>query len=375
MREIKEIFDGAKVVEDQIGYEFKNKLLLRQAFVRKSYSEENGGENNEVLEFIGDKVLDMAVIRYLSKRYGSDLSYKTTPNNGFYYNLLQPTTEPCEFECALGEGELTKLKQRMVQKKALASRIDELEIGRFLFMGQGDIKGKVNQSESVKEDLFEAILGAVALDCNWDFNRLQEVAEVMLDPDHFIEDEDDDYVSMIYEWTERKYGYEPRFKYFEGGAERSWYHRQSDVKYEVLQGTYNLNHYKKACQVKLALDMPAFEGYGESHNQARKAACRLAHEYLESNAKLFTIRDEIPEPNEKEAINQLEILARRGYFDLPIYEYEESHDDNGNPIWTVTCRIEGYNYYFGHASSSKKHAKKLAAYKMLNYVMKHYHEN
>ena len=88
MREIKEIFDGAKIVEDQIGYEFKNKLLLRQAFVRKSYSEENGGENNEVLEFIGDKVLDMAVIRYLSKRYGSDLSYNTTQNNGFYYNLL-----------------------------------------------------------------------------------------------------------------------------------------------------------------------------------------------------------------------------------------------------------------------------------------------
>ena len=84
MRKMNEVFDGAKVVEDQIGYEFKNKLLLRQAFIRKSYSEENGGENNEVLEFIGDKVLDMAVIRYLSERYGSYLSYNTTSNNGFY---------------------------------------------------------------------------------------------------------------------------------------------------------------------------------------------------------------------------------------------------------------------------------------------------
>lgn len=45
------------VVQNQIGYEFKNQRLLRQAFVRKSYSAENGGENNEVLEFIGDTVL------------------------------------------------------------------------------------------------------------------------------------------------------------------------------------------------------------------------------------------------------------------------------------------------------------------------------
>ena len=121
-----EIFKGAKIVEDQIGYQFKNQLLLKQAFIRKSFSEENGGENNEVLEFIGDKVLDVAVIRYLSKKYGSDLNYNSNSNNGFY-NILQPITLAREFECALNEGELTKLKQKMVQKKALAGRIDELE--------------------------------------------------------------------------------------------------------------------------------------------------------------------------------------------------------------------------------------------------------
>nr|WP_297770690.1 ribonuclease III domain-containing protein [uncultured Butyrivibrio sp.] len=368
-----EIFKGAKIVEDQIGYQFKNQLLLKQAFIRKSFSEENGGENNEVLEFIGDKVLDVAVIRYLSKKYGSDLNYNSNSNNGFY-NILQPTTLAREFECALNEGELTKLKQKMVQKKALAGRIDELEFERFLFMGEGDKKGKINQSDSVKEDLFEAIIGAVALDSNWDFDKLQEVVEVMLDPDSFIDDEDDDYVSLIYEWTERKYRYEPRFKYFECKPERMWFNPQPDVICEEV-GTYGYNHFKKACQVKLALDIPAFEGYGESNNQARRAACRLAYKKLEEKAKLFTIRDEISTPNENEAINQLETLARRGYFELPIYEYEESHDGNGNPIWTVTCRIEGYNYYFGHASSSKKHAKKIAALKMLNYVMDHYKGN
>ena len=57
-------------IQDQIGYTFRNTDLLQQAFVRKSYSAENGGQNNEVLEFIGDKVLDLMVVRLLTEKYG-----------------------------------------------------------------------------------------------------------------------------------------------------------------------------------------------------------------------------------------------------------------------------------------------------------------
>lgn len=368
-----EIFKGAKVVEDQIGgYEFKNPLLLKQAFVRKSYSEENGGENNEILEFIGDKVLDLAVIRYLIKRYGSEVCLKKN-QSGAWINIYDHIKLEKEFECDLSEGELTKLKQKMVQKKALARRIDELEIGNFLIVGEGDKKGKITQEDSVKEDLFEAIIGAVALDCGWDFEKIQNVVEVMLDPDSFIEDdEEDDYVSLIYEWTEQKYGFEPHFKYFEGGVSRSWYTPQTNVIYERLQDTYKLYNCKKSCQVMLSMDMPVFEGYGESNNRARKAACRTAYEYLDSHSMLFTIKDEISDPNENEAINQLETLARRGYFALPEYEYSESHDDNGNPVWTVKCEVEGFDCCFDHVSSSKKQAKKQAAFKTLKYILEHY---
>ena len=61
-------------IQDQIGYKFNNLDLLQQAFIRRSYSEENGGENNEVLEFIGDKVLDLFVVKYLTEKYGYMLS-------------------------------------------------------------------------------------------------------------------------------------------------------------------------------------------------------------------------------------------------------------------------------------------------------------
>ena len=56
-----------EMVQGQIGYRFKNRNLLEQTFTRRSYTEENGGENNEVLELIGDKVLDYTVVNLLIK--------------------------------------------------------------------------------------------------------------------------------------------------------------------------------------------------------------------------------------------------------------------------------------------------------------------
>ena len=57
-------------IQDQIGYDFKNTDLLQQAFIRRSYAKEYGGEDNEVLEFIGDKVLDIIVVKLLTEKYG-----------------------------------------------------------------------------------------------------------------------------------------------------------------------------------------------------------------------------------------------------------------------------------------------------------------
>ena len=59
------------LIEAQIGYEFNNRMLLQQAFTRKSYTNEtHDGDNNEVLEFIGDKVLDLVIVKALSEYYG-----------------------------------------------------------------------------------------------------------------------------------------------------------------------------------------------------------------------------------------------------------------------------------------------------------------
>ena len=56
-----------EIIQSRIGYEFRNLDLLQQAFVRRSYAQEEGGEDNEILEFIGDKVLDMSIVRILTE--------------------------------------------------------------------------------------------------------------------------------------------------------------------------------------------------------------------------------------------------------------------------------------------------------------------
>ncbi len=152
-----------QVIQKRIGYNFRNAALLRQAFVRKSYTQEHGGENNEVLEQIGDRGLDMSVERALVCNYGS------------------VSGETGEFCCELSEGELTDLKALLVRRETLSARIDELDFARFLIMGHGDTLLDVQNAASVKEDLFEAIIGAVAIDSSWDWNAICSCVKTMLD--------------------------------------------------------------------------------------------------------------------------------------------------------------------------------------------------
>lgn len=124
--------------------------------------------------------------------------------------------------------------------------------------------------------------------------------------------------------------------------------------------------------MKLIEQSRPFKGYGESKSEARKAVCKKAYIYLENHDLLFSILDEIDCPNKAEAINQLEILARRGYFSIPEYKFQHKYDCNGNPVWKCTCYIDEAERYFKAESSTKKDAKKTAAFAMLEYVLEEY---
>ena len=114
-----------KFIQDQIGYTFKNQELLVQAFTRRSYSMENGGQDNEVLEFIGDKALDFVVVKQLSEEFGH---YSKKYQN---WEKWGKTEETGTFISDLDEGELTEIKKQLVQKNTLADAIDNLGIAYY----------------------------------------------------------------------------------------------------------------------------------------------------------------------------------------------------------------------------------------------------
>ncbi len=237
-------------------------------------------------------------------KYGNDLHVQDKIPSGF-----RTPQELKEFHCKKTEGELTRIKQKLVEKKTLAIRIDELGFTEFLIMGKGDIEQNMAEQPSVKEDLFEAILGAVALDTNYDYEIIQNVAEIMLRPDSIVDNgEEADYVRLIYEWDEA-FGCIPYFRYKE--EHYSVYIPSNPEVIEVVpQGRYYPTNANHSCEISIRDDLPRFKAYGLSKNEARRIACRATYEYLANHGLLPSIRDEIDEPTIDMAINQLQGLLR-----------------------------------------------------------------
>lgn len=346
--------DDYERIESLIGYKFERRDLLQQAFTRKSYTNEtNDGDNNEVLEFIGDKALDFVVVKALSEYYGE-------------------INKRDEFACDLTEGKLTEQKKRFVESAMLAHCIDELELSQYLIMGKGDKKNNVQNDTHVKEDLFEAIMGAVAIDSNWDIDALQDVAELMLNIDHYLEhgfDDEDNYVMLVQQWSQKKYGELPGYAFQDTDEYKvnriihcySIIGERDTIENEDSDGPIT-------CKLYIDNGNP-FVGFGYSKSKARMAAAEIAYEYLGENDMLYTMKDAIGEPTWEKAVSQLQELAQKGYIPFPKYDFDERHDEDGNPVWYCECHVEGYDDFYWSEQSSKKIAKRNAAHGMLLNVL------
>lgn len=172
-------------VQKKIGYWFDNEDLLLQAFTRSSYSSQHGGENNEVLEFLGDRVLDFYVVKGIADRFGF------VKSQSVYYDEENDLDEYC-IVAHKNEADFTELKKQIVSNETLAKTIDKLGLFKYMYLGDTDLKNPKFKDNliKVKADLFEAILGAVAIDSDWNQDELQNVVEFMLQIDEFLADVD-----------------------------------------------------------------------------------------------------------------------------------------------------------------------------------------
>ena len=132
-------------LEKKIKVTFKNKELLQQALIHRSYINEHsstGMEHNERLEFLGDAVLELIVTDYL------------------YNNYPNP------------EGELTNWRAALVNAKILADIAKSLEIEDYLYMSKGEAKDVNPKARNyILANAMEAVIGAIYLDQGYDMAK------------------------------------------------------------------------------------------------------------------------------------------------------------------------------------------------------------
>jgi ribonuclease-3 len=125
-------------LEKKLNINFKNKDLLTQAFVHRSFLNETPDFkifHNERLEFLGDAVIEHIVTDYLFLNYPKKL-----------------------------EGELTSWRAALVNAKMLSKISQELGFNDFLLLSQGEIKETGKARQYILANTFEAFIGSLYLD-------------------------------------------------------------------------------------------------------------------------------------------------------------------------------------------------------------------
>ena len=171
-------------LEERMGYPFRDRALLRAAVTHASFINEHALERtgcNERLEFLGDSVLSLIVCRYL---------YTAYPD--------------------LPEGRLTVLRKNVVCQKALADYAAKISLGEYLLLGKGEEKDG-REKPKLLEDAFEALLGAMYLDCG----NLDTVSAFLLP---FVREElrrietPEDYKTLLQQYVQQTPGEELRYE-------------------------------------------------------------------------------------------------------------------------------------------------------------------
>ncbi|MBT6068661.1 ribonuclease III [Candidatus Peregrinibacteria bacterium] len=130
-------------VESKIGVQFKDKTLLDQIFVHRSYLNENDGKaSNERLEFLGDAVLELVVTDHL---------YTSFPK--------------------LDEGVLTNYRSALVRGTNLADVAEKIGLGDHLYLSRGEDASGGRKKHYILANTVEAMIGAIYLDQGYEVSK------------------------------------------------------------------------------------------------------------------------------------------------------------------------------------------------------------
>ncbi len=128
--------------EELIGIKFSDQKVLAQAFVHRSFINENANskyEHNERLEFLGDAVLELSVTDFLFRKFKNK-----------------------------AEGELTAHRAALVNTVTLSEVALELDMNEYLMLSKGEAKDTGRARQSILADAFEAVIGVIYLEFGYE---------------------------------------------------------------------------------------------------------------------------------------------------------------------------------------------------------------
>lgn len=200
------------------------------ALTHTSYANENGIERcctNQRLEFLGDSVLELLSSEYIYKCY--------------------PT---------YGEGQLTKVRSRLVCEESLADVARELHLYKFLRLGKGEEVEKVMHNNSIMCDTIEAIIGAIYLD-NGIYDAYNFIKNFIITTKNLSKD-NNDFKSILQEYVNSK---------------------NYNLKYDLIDES-GPDHEKEFTVSLIINDNEISSGKGRSKKEAEQNAAKLAIESL-----------------------------------------------------------------------------------------------
>ncbi len=229
-----------KELEIRLGYQFNHIDWLDQALTHKSFIHQTNASNkesNEVLEFLGDAVLTLAV---------SHLLCKTFPE--------------------ADEGMLSMRRAHLVKRSSLAHLSKEIRLEDHLLLGKSELIDGGRKKSSIVANAYEALIGAIYMDSG--FDQTLEVIQQHLEP--YLQADIpsflfNDYKSLLQEQIQRTHGLSP--------------------KYQVLQ-EFGPEHDKRfQASVTIGGEVKGI-GWGKSKKEAEQEAAKTALEELKmSNDK------------------------------------------------------------------------------------------
>ncbi len=168
------------MVQKNLGYEFHDLNFLKIALTHRSYSSEYGLKYcNERMEFLGDGILSAVVSEYLYNKYSDD-----------------------------DEGKLSQVKAQIVSAKSLSVWAKKIKLDKFILISKNEDSNFARQRESLLCDSFEAVIGAIYIDS--DFENTKKFINKFLSLEQTVELTD--YKTSLQELVQAQFQTLPEYK-------------------------------------------------------------------------------------------------------------------------------------------------------------------